>query len=167
MQNELTQLIKSNVEASFLIKNNLTRALNELVEDYTSQLDSICKPMGLTCKDNVDFEERYTGFFIFKPEWEYANIGFQFQNYNRELRFGIVAKRDPGKFPNDLRIKLRALPNNNKKENDWWPWHNFAESPFADWSKVEAWKAIEDRRMLNFMKQKIEMLLAMIGNIKL
>ena len=166
MQIELNDLIKSNLEASFTIKDNLNNALNEVVKDYTSQLESICEPLGLICSNTVNFENRYTGFWVYKSEWEHTSIGFQFQNYNKELLYGLVVEH-PDEFPKDLRAQLNSLPNNSKKYNDWWPWHNYVEQPFADWSKVEAWKAVEAGSMKNMMKQKIEMLLTLIGDIKL
>ncbi|HVS93390.1 MAG TPA: PD-(D/E)XK nuclease family protein [Mucilaginibacter sp.] len=166
MEKELSILLKQNIEASFIIKENLTSALNEILSEYTYHLEQICEPLGLKCENKVDFKERYTGFWIWKDEWAYASIGFQFQNYNKELRYGICVE-DPNNFPANLRSQINSLPNNTAQINAWWPWYRTMEIPYNDWGKFEAWKAIEDGTMAKNMKQKIEMLLKITADIKL
>jgi hypothetical protein len=167
MQKELNGIIKSNLEASFTITDNLDSALEEVLLDYTSQLEGVCHSLGLKCSNKVNFDERYTGFWVWKEDWKYANIGFQFQNYDKELIYGMVVKRNPDQFPPDLRQHLNSLANNNKKVNGWWPWFNYVEAPYGNWSKYESWKAIEDGSMARFMKDKIIYLMELTKGINL
>lgn len=167
MQEELNQLLKQNLEASFLVADNLDKTLYATIGDFITKLKTMCETMGLNCYEGIDFEERYTGIFISSPKWQYVNIGFQFQNYDKEMRYGIVVKKDPSKFPSELRQKLFALPNNMPKANNWWPWSDWVENPYSNWRKYEAWKAIENGEMLVYIKEKIEYLLKLTQNIKL
>lgn len=170
MEKELRTLMKHNIEASFIIKNNLDSALNELLKEYTHQLEEVCISLELKCSNLVNFNERYSGFWIWKDKWQFANIGFQFTNHNnRELVYGICVKGElgPDNFPPDLRTKINDISDNSTKNDAWWPWRKMMESPYNDWSNFEAWKAVEDGKMLNNMKQKIEMLLQLIDKAKI
>jgi hypothetical protein len=169
MQEELSDLLKANLEAAFLIGDNLDNTCYKLLGEFTTKLEMLCTGHGLKMSQNVDFEEYYTGFFINKPEWKYLNIGFQFQGYDKELRYGIVHKKDPLKFPIpiDIKTSVKALPNNTVKHNDWWCWYNRVEDPFNDWSKFTAWKAVLDGTMINVFEEKIKYLLQLTEGIKL
>ncbi len=165
MEKELSDLMKNSIEASFIIKNNLRNALHEVAKDFSEQMQVIVEPHGLKCKNGVDFNERYTGFWIFKPEWKFVNIGFQFQNHDKELRYGIAVKKDPDNLPKDLRQELYKLPGNTIKINSWWPWNNYVDAPYHDWSKYEAWESIGNGKMQTYFKEKIEYLLRISDGI--
>lgn len=160
MGTELSQIIKSNLEASFTIADSLDNACDEVYDEFFIQLKEVCSAIGFNCTNNVDLDKNHTGIWISKSEWKYLNIGFQFQNYDKKLIYGFVTKKNPDQniTPTELRNKLTALSNNLSKTNKWWPWSQNMEAPYDDWSKYVAWRAMTDGSMLESMKDKIKLL---------
>lgn len=169
MQEELSNLLKSNLEASFVIADNLDNACYKASIEFGERITLECEKIGLVCKYNINFDERYTGVWIWKEEWEYVNIGFQFQNYDKELIYGIVTKHHPknNPIPVEVRNKINALPQNSQKINDWWPWFRRIEEPYNNWSKFPAWQAILDGTMENIMMEKIVKLLKKVDGLEM
>ncbi len=169
MQEELSDLLKVNLEAAFLISDNIDNACDKLLGDFIPKLEIMCCDLGLKCTNNIDFDRNYTGFWIDKSGWENVKIAFQFQSYDKDLIYGFIVKKDPEKIsiPTELRSTLKSLPNNTVKNSSWWPWYRRLEDPYNNWSKFNAWKAIENETMLKVFKEKIEYLLGVSGNIDL
>lgn len=169
MQQELSQLLKANLEASFMIADNLDNALADALKDFIPELTSMCNGLDLTCKSSIDFNKNYTGIWIGKNEWQYVNIGFQFQSYDKDLIYGFSTKQNPDKLPipATLRKQLNTMPNNTHKINGWWPWFRKLEEPYNNWSKYKAWKAITDGTMTDLIKEKVEYLYNAVQGIQL
>jgi hypothetical protein len=169
MEKELNQVLINNLEASFIIADNLDHALSELKNEFVESITSFCTSRDLNCSSNIDFDKNYTGIWINKDEWEYVNIAFQFQSYDKIINYGFACQQDPIKsaIPLDLRSQLNRLPNNEAKLNSWWPWYNHVEEPLNDWGKYNAWRSISDGSMLQLFAEKIEMLLSQSNELKL
>lgn len=158
MQDELSEVIKSNIQASFIISDNLDAALDKIFIDYRNTLEQTLQNEGLKVYSTVNLDNNWTGIFINKPDWKYYNIGFQFQDYDKDLRYGFIAKHDPikNKIPQNLIDQLKTIPGGNSKPNPWWGWYNAVGSPFDNWSKYPAWDAIMNGQMLDMMLTKIK-----------
>lgn len=171
METELSTLMKSNIAASFAIAGNLHQAKNELFVEFGKDLQRQIKLKGLdaTCPINLNLKQNYLGFRISKPEWKHTIICFQFENYDKDLIYGIAAANDPDKFPLpvELRTKLNFLPNNISKPTAWWPWYNKFESPYNDWTKYDAWEAVTSGKMMELFLEKTNYLLKAIEDIDL
>jgi len=167
MQEELTDLLKSNLEASFAIYDNLDEACDKISEEFGKTLTTTCETLGLNCYYRVNFNKNYTGIWISKPEWEFFNIGIQFQSSSKDLLYGIIVRENPSNSSIEIREKLKALPNNATKNNSWWPWYNRFDEPFSNWDKYEAWKAILDGRMKDVMMEKVTLLLELTKDFKM
>ncbi|MDF2431733.1 MAG: hypothetical protein JWP44_1364 [Mucilaginibacter sp.] len=169
MQDELSDLLKSNLEASFAIYDNLDKACDKISNDFGKLIENECKEIGLKCVYGISFEKNYSGIWICRPEWRYFNIGFQFQNYDKDLVYGIIAKKNPKDFqiPESIKDKIRTLPNNTPKNNIWWSWFKRIEEPYNDWSKFQAWKAILDNRMRENIIEKIKYLLEITKDLEM
>jgi hypothetical protein len=169
MQDELSDLIKLNLEASFSIVDNLDKACDKISKEFGLMLKDECNKKGLVCKFNLDFDEKYNGIWIWKEEWKYVNIGFQFQNYDKDLIYGIVTKKHPkdSPIPLEVRNNINVLPSNTPKINDWWPWFKRMEEPYNNWSKFQAWQAILNGKMRDVMIQKIDNLLKLIVGLEI
>jgi len=169
METELSSLMKSNIAASFAIAGNLDQATNELLvdfgKDFKREIESRFEGTNVTYSINLN--QNYSGFRVSKPEWKHAIICFQFENYDKDLIYGIAAAKDPNTFPVELRTKLNFLPNNISKPTSWWPWYNKFESPYNDWSKYEAWEAITSGKMMELFLEKKGYLLKIIEDINL
>jgi len=161
MQQELTDLLKLNLEASFAICDNLDSACNKISEDFGKSLTEECKKIGLTCHYNISFKDKYNGIWISRKEWKYLNIGFQFQDYDKYMIYGFCAKKNPkgSPIPIELKSKIKALPNNTPKDNEWWPWSKKVEGPFDNWEKYQAWRGILDGKMQEYILERVEYLL--------
>ncbi|MDB5155386.1 MAG: hypothetical protein JWR50_93 [Mucilaginibacter sp.] len=168
MQEELSDLLKSNIEASFSIFENLDKACEKISDDFGVIFKSECKKMGFLCEYKVDLESRYNGIFVWMPEWKHVSIGFQFQNYDKDFIYGLI-QEDPNKFviATDIRVKFESLPNNAAKSSLWWPWYRSVEYPYNNWSKYEAWKAILNGDMKIYLLEKIDEIVKMTKNIEL
>lgn len=165
MQDELSELLKSNLEASFLISDNLDKALDKLWDEkFIPELTEICSSIGLKCFDEVNFEQKFTGIRVSKDTWKYANISFGFQSYDKALIYGIVAKQNPANmpFPTELRKSLMSIPDNSARNSSWWPWFKPFDEPYDNWEKYPAWKAMENGDLIKLMKEKIQFLLQAI-----
>jgi hypothetical protein len=161
MEKELNRLLMTNLEASFIVAKNLDNALEELTDEFVVSLTLLCDSYNLKCSSNINFDRNFTGIWICKDDWQFVNIAFQFQSYDKVLNYGFISKQDPSKFtiPVDIRNELNKIANNEAKVNKWWPWYGKLEDPYNDWSKYEAYHSILDGSMLKVIKEKLEYLL--------
>jgi hypothetical protein len=167
MAKELNGLIKLNLQASFNIHDSLDNALDELLADFVKLLKADCQQHGLRFYNTIDFEKNFTGLWISKKEWKYVNIGFQFQRYDLGLIFGMVAKEKPDNLPAELRVNLSKITQSNLKPSRWWPWQDTLPAPYDNWSKYEAWNAVENGSMRTIMMEKIKLLLELTADLAL
>ena len=164
MQTELNSIIATNLEASFLITENLNKALNTISKEFGIRIESEYQSQGLLCKYEVNFSTKFSGFWIRKSSWKSVRIGFQFQASDNGLIYGFATVNDPKVFPisTELREQLSLLPNNKNGGSDWWPWFRDFDEPYNDWRKLETWKAISDGRMIELVKEKVKTLIQLI-----
>jgi len=169
MENELSDLLKSNLEASFIIADNLDKACEKVSNSFGETIENSCANIGLNCSYGVALEKNYSGIWICRPEWKYLNIGIQFQSYDKDLIYGIIAKENPNEVivPITVKDKIKALPNNLTKNNVWWAWYNRIEEPYNNWGKFQAWQAILDGRMKNYLMDRIEYLVKITKGLEL
>ena len=143
MQKELNDLLLDNLEASFTIADSLDQTLNTLLmTNFTPKLEEACQRLGLLCVNGINFNKNYSGIWIWKEEWQYVNIGFQFWSSDKKLVYGIVCKQDPIKnpLPEQLKTSLMPFADRALKANGWWPVHHEMEEPLDNWEKYQAWK---------------------------
>ncbi len=169
MQTELNGIIAANLEASFLIADNLDKALNEVSIDFGSKIKHHYESLGFVCDYTVDFNKRHTGIWIFKSNWKNVRIGFCFENYDEKLIYGLAAYKEFTDFPISLELKnkLSSFPNNTNGGTERWPWYRSFESPYNDWKKLEAWQAITDGTMMKLIKEKVDLLLQLTAGMDL
>ncbi|SOD14334.1 PD-(D/E)XK nuclease family protein [Pedobacter xixiisoli] len=171
MEQELTALTKTNFKAAFAIAGNLNHAIQEMATDFGEEMINILKEKGIECDYNIDFGRNYTGIYLGKEEWKYIRIGFQFWARNHNMIFGLTINGTdnwsrPMEIPLQLKEQLKNLPNNEKRNNNWWPWYNHMEETYGNWNKAEAYEAILDGRMRQIFIEKIDMLIEMTKEIE-
>lgn len=169
MKEDLTNIIRTNLEASFMIYNGVDEACLKLLEKLKIQLDDLSSHLGLKFNYDVKMSKSNSGFWFRKNEWKYVNIGFQFSNYESGFQFGFATLEDPSArpIPIELRTKLGTIAGKQSKESGWWPMVFAMEKPYDNWEKFEAWEAIEKGSMFILMKEKIEHLLKITEGIEL
>lgn len=169
MQEELSNLLKSNIEAAWAISENLDMACQKVSDDFGESIKREFEKLGLNCKYYIDFEEQYSGIWITKPEWKHVKISFQFQRYDKDMIYGISTQKDPAQasIPIELKEKLGMLPNNTCKNTGWWLWYRNLEYPYNNWDKLEAWRAIFDGRMKDMLIEKTQYLLKLTKDIEM
>lgn len=169
MQEELSNLLKSNIEAAWAISENLDTACQKVSDDFGESIKREFEKLGLNCKYYIDFEEQYSGIWITKPEWKHVKISFQFQRYDKDMIYGISTQKDPAEasIPIELKEKLGMLPNNTCKNTGWWLWYRNLEYPYNNWDKLEAWRAIFDGRMKDVLIEKMQYLLKLTKDIEM
>ncbi|RYE14737.1 MAG: hypothetical protein EOP45_19245, partial [Sphingobacteriaceae bacterium] len=115
----------------------------------------------------TSLNHNYSGFRVSSHKWKHAIICFQFDHYDKKLKFGIALTKDPNKdpIPTELKIQLNTLPNNNPKSSVWWPWYNEFESPYNDWSKYDAWEAVVSGKMMELFLEKMNYLVKITNGI--
>ena len=169
MQEELSDLLKSNLLSSFEIANNLKVACQKVSDDFGNTIEEAFRELGLECDYGIDFEKKYTGIWIWKPNWKHVGIGFQFQNCDKYMIYGFATKKDPVEFPipTALRDELHALSNNSPRVNQWWPWFRLLEYPFDNWSKIDAWKALLNGDTKAMLIEKTQHLIKLAEGIEM
>lgn len=172
MQEDLGNLMKSNLEASFLIADNLDTALKKVFDVFSSDLKSFCDGLNLNLKFEYrnDFKKSSNFFKIYKEDWQYVKIEFLFENYSKGMLYGFTCKDDPSK--NLVPVGLKEILKNYSDKtisikNDWWLLYNKFDEPYNDWSKFEAWKAVIDGPMMEIIKKSILHLLAITKGMDL
>lgn len=90
MEQELTHLIKDNIKAAFTIEGNLHRTLQQLSNDFGVLVKKAFIDMDLHCNYEFNFSKNYSGIWIWKEEWLYVKIGFQFQSRNHNMIYGLT-----------------------------------------------------------------------------
>jgi len=162
MQNKIATIIKDNLEASFTIYNNLNAALDLMVIEFGDQVKAAYADSEFTCSYEINLNQNYSGIWFYKEEWSFVKIGFQFQATNRDMLYGFTKHinelNQPIEIPKTLEEALSKLGNNIKKENSWWPWRQYIEEPYRNWTKLEAWEAIQNGKMLNVIQHHVKIL---------
>jgi hypothetical protein len=168
MEEELSDIMKSYIEESFAISNNLDRACQKVSDDFGKAIKDHFEKIGMQCLYEIDFEERYSGIYIWRPEWKHLSIAFAFQYYDKDMIYGFL-QEDPTKFeiPEKLRSEIYSLPGNSLKSSDWWPWYKKLESPFNNWKELGAWQAILNGKMKDMVIEKVQFLLNLTEDIEL
>lgn len=170
MKNELSDIILSNLEASFLIADGLDQSLDKVLIQFDQQLKEISADLNMdyTCNIDIAFNKPSRGFWFWSRDWQYFSIGFQFSNYDKNLIYGIATQNDPIKLPVplSLREELSKRTSIPVKVNSWWPVYYNMDAPFNNWDKYEAWKAIIDGRMKSLIVEKINYLLNLANGVK-
>jgi len=172
MEQELTRLMIADLKAAFAIEGNLHGSLQQISDDFGITVEKAFNDLGLHCNYDVDFGRNYSGIWVWKEEWKYIRIGFQFQSKNHNMVYGLTINGDetwrkPMQISSDLMNELRSLPNNEKRNDGWWPWFNRMDEPYRDWNRYEAYNAIADGRMLEMLIEKTNKLLVMTEGIDL
>lgn len=168
MQEELSDLLKLNIEAVLIIRDNLNRARQKAADDFGQIMVKEFENSDLEIKYYIDFKEQYSGIWIRKPEWKYAKISFQFQKYDKDMIYGIAQwdlEKNP--MPEELKASLRSLPYNLSKNSAWWPWFRDLDHPYNNWDQKDAWRAIADGRMKEMIIEKTQYLLNLVKDIEL
>lgn len=172
MEQELHAILLSNLKASFTVGQNLDNALEKLLKGFDIKLTEIAEKYKLTFKNRTygaPFKYKFGGFWFDRPqEWRHVNIGFQFQDYDNDLVYGICVKKDPNteNIPEDLRKLLSARVSHTLKERDWWPIKFELEAPYNNWNNYEPWEAIENGVMASIIEQKIVALLGLVSDFE-
>ncbi|MDB5147267.1 MAG: hypothetical protein JWQ57_1287, partial [Mucilaginibacter sp.] len=161
--------LKSHIEASWAISINLDKACQKVSEDFGKKIEIQLENLEVESHYDIDFEKRNSGFWIWKSEWKYLTIGFQFQYYDKDMIYGLFTKQDPEKFPipDRLRVEIKKLSNGYAKDSDWCPWFRKLDSPYNNWNELEAWQAILDGRMTEMIIEKTRYLLDLTNGIEL
>ncbi|WP_295655232.1 PD-(D/E)XK nuclease family protein [uncultured Mucilaginibacter sp.] len=173
MKQELSNIIISNLEASFLIANNLDSAAEQLLEKLEIEVEAIAEDLNLGCHFNANLNKKYTGFSFEKEEWESAHIVFQFSEYGeRPLKYGICAFEDPQnvEIPVNLRTKVAEIFGTTlTAKNNWWLYNQNMPEPFnKNWNKSpEPWIDLNNGRLKEVIKQKVAEMLDTIGDLTL
>lgn len=171
MEQELTDLMQRNLKASFAIAGNLNKTMQKTADAFGEEVVTAIQSLGLTCDYKINFNQNYTGIWISNPKWKYVKIGFQFQSKSHNMIYGFsiisIDGINPKSIPDELKSKLKELPNNERRNNTWWPWFNSMDSEFGNWNKIEAYEAIAGGRMLKVMTEKVNMLVGMTEGIEL
>ena len=172
MTEELSSIINTNIEAAFIVANNLNTATNKLLYKFKDDMNDIAKELdylGFQFDDNFDINGRYMGFHFYKEDWKYCSICFSFQEYSKYLIYGICME-DPDKnpLPLELEIELESLVG-IKSKNIWWPILMDMETPFnLNWAKTfEPSRAIANGDMKNIIKKNLLGIINLIGERKL
>jgi hypothetical protein len=132
MEKEILDIIvkdAGNVEAAFLISQNINEVKVQLLKDkFMPLMEKIEKENGVVLDDYEDsFEEWFlkdvAGFSFKKPEWKNFKIIFEFEKGN--LQGFFYGFRGKGKLPQNLDKYLRSLKESKEyKDSDDWPfWH--------------------------------------------
>lgn len=161
MNNELGELISSSHErlnAAFTISNTLSEATKLLTGRLEVIIEEIAKELDIQYSFNLNFDKKYTGFYFWRNGWEHVYLGFQFENYDKGLDYGIVREREllgePDEITLDIISRLQVL---NGKTTSWWPFFKEMEDPLHNWvmKNKEPWLAIIDGSIKPIIKSKV------------
>jgi hypothetical protein len=173
MKQELSTLIISNLEASFLISNNIPSAQIQLLEKLKIDVKDIAKELKIIPHFYANLNKRYTGFHFSKNEWERAHIVFQFTDFGKSaLKYGVCTKEDPEEKPVPVDLR-KAVANrfgtNSTSNNNWWLYDQNMPEPFnKNWHRSpEPWLDLNNGRLKEIIKQKVSDMLLSIGDLNL
>jgi len=149
----------------------ITSALETISKEFGEEIEAAFLDSEYKCDYEIDFHSNYTGIWFYREDRKFVKIGFQFQAKNRELLYGFTKHYndfgDAIQIPRALELALSQLGNNIKKENGWWPWRQYVEVPYGDWTKGEAWHAIQNGTMLNMIQYHVKTLSDLVADEKL
>ncbi|HVX01512.1 MAG TPA: PD-(D/E)XK nuclease family protein, partial [Candidatus Babeliaceae bacterium] len=173
MQEELSTIVLSNLESAFMISNNLDIITNRLLNNlkaYALEIEDEFKEKGVKLDYYVDINEKYTGFFYIIPNWNYLNIGFQFQEYFTSFIYGLCRLQDPNEtlLPLEIKERVDSLSGMVSKPNAWWPIQFYLESPYdKNWNTAfEPWQALHDGSFKDVIRRKLTHMLNLTNGLE-
>ena len=167
MNAELSSLILSNLESSFIIADNLDKALEQLLSRLNDELQEVAGELGLGYSNNVNFDKNYSGFWFGRKEWKYVSIGFQFQAYDKGLVYGFTRRSEIKDIPAGLKLTFGELAKGIGRQSSWWPIYIPFNEENSNWGKFEVWKDIAQGRMKVLMREKIIELMKLTQGMEL
>ena len=175
MANELSDLINTNLEASFTIANNIDSATAILFDKFVSDIKVMAtefEAMGFTTECHLNINHKYSGFALYRDDWEYANIYIQLQeNGKAGLVYGICAFEDmrTKPFPDDLKGMLITLGAEFNSKTSWWAIIRDFEHPYKNnWeTSYEPWEGIRNGDLIESIKKKGYEMIELVSDIKL
>lgn len=166
MSEKLSSIIEANLEASFIVHDNFKTALIPLQRKLLKDLEQVAYELGLEHSFEFDFNQRYGGLWFKKNKWTHSWIGFQFQDYRRNLVYGIAVDKY-GEYPHELQAELLRLSGGYGEVTEWWPLLYEMEEPYNNWDRFEPWQGIHDGTLVKILKSKIEEIMLLVGDTEL
>ena len=166
MEEELTNLLKVNLEEAWRISDNLDNACQKVAEDFFNDLKDVYEKRGFNCTHNINLAANFTSFNIWKDGWKNISISIMVHSVGKNMVYGFLLKNSvENKFPEKLINQLRLLPNNTESGSVNWPWHRTLERPYGNWYELEAWQTILNGKMKEVVVEKIDGLLSLTKEI--
>lgn len=168
MDNEIIDEIikdKNSLKAAFDVYNTLDVACENLKLKFVEMMKDIALELGLVFEEDINWYKNYKGFLFYKDDWQFANITFQFQSYDKKLVYGIGRDEECKNLDDELTKKtFEKLSIIGGDYNTWWPFVKNVEEPYDNWDRVEPWQAIQDGSIKEFIKLKVQEILALLGD---
>ncbi|WP_231426988.1 PD-(D/E)XK nuclease family protein [Pedobacter sp. Leaf250] len=171
MEQEIIDILKANLQASFTIRNNLDATLVRLSKEFCNKLDLHFADTEYIFSYNLDLFTNYTGIWLAKKEWKHVKIGFQFQALRRNLIYGFTChyleQNIPINISPELRDAFAIMPGNTSKQDVWWPYKRSFSEGLDNWNNFEAWRAIMNGEMFAQVIQKVAELERLVSSARM
>lgn len=138
--------IRHKIAIGFL--NRLRERLKKELKSWEFQVDEV---------DDRYFEEPWSTFFLWKPNWKNHSVGLQFAAYGEKMQFGVYRdKVIHGKpYCGELVEKLKEI-DPSARTNNCWEGVTAMRSPAADWRSPEVlWRMHTDKKFLEDVARQL------------
>ncbi|PAW95241.1 hypothetical protein CKK33_17730 [Mucilaginibacter sp. MD40] len=159
MQEEVSTIIKSNLEEAWLISENLDNACQKIADDFFDDLKKTYEEKGFVCIHNINLSNNFTSINIWKKNWQNVSISIMVHSYGKNMIYGVLLNDSlENRLPDDIIKELRLMPDNTGTGSEKWPWLRTLEKPYGNWNLLEVWKAILDGTMKKVVMERIDRL---------
>ncbi|MGP2571242.1 PDDEXK-like family protein [Ornithobacterium rhinotracheale] len=156
---EVIEAMKSNIEASFVIANNIDNFKNHIINtEFLRQMHEVAEELKLKfVSKEGDYVNKYSGFLFEIPDTTNYNMRLEFQSRGlRNLIIGAILKSEDCDGSSFDKIK----ENYGTKGNDRWvAYRDFTE--YQNWDS-RAFVAILNGEMKKAIKNELEIILEVI-----
>jgi hypothetical protein len=159
---------KDSLAASFVIANTVDAACDELLKKFHLIVKEIGEELEMEVELSINWKKKYNSIYFYRNDWKNGSIGFSFQQYDRDLIYGIIREEECRDLLNPYTVQVfERLKQIGGSFSPWWPFYKSIEEPLDNWNNVEPWQAIIDGSIKGIIKAKVEEILFLLSDYEL
>ena len=169
-QKELIELLANseNIFTAIRIHDNYNRILNKVIGvELRKQVEEIVNELRLELEFRTEdgyWQQQYSHFLLWKKEWNYVKICFEFKNANfNKLSYGIRYNSPKTREDNEnIKQRIQEKTHDGRSE-EWWAY--IKDFEYNDWRREYVYRKLFNKDIQKEIKERVQDLMNLTEGI--
>ena len=169
-QKELIDLLANseNIFTAIRIHDNYNRILNKIIGvELRKQVEEIANELRLELEFRTEdgyWQQQYSHFLLWKKEWNYVKICFEFKNANfNKLSYGIRYNSPKTREDNEnIKQRIQEKTHDGRSE-EWWAY--IKDFKYNDWRREYVYRKLFNKDIQKEIKECVQDLMNLTEGI--